>query len=56
MWVSRVWGEILFNVFIYFLLALGLCCFAQAFSSCREQDSSLVASHLGPSLVVEHGL
>ena len=49
------------NVFIYlFLVALGLCCHARAFSSCGERGLLFVAVR-GPlivvaSLVGEHGL
>ena len=47
--------------FMYLLLAaLGLCCCAQAFSSCGERELLFVAVHglltMVASLVVEHGL
>ena len=51
-----------FNLFIYylFLVALGLCCCAQAFSSCSESGLLFVAVRgllvAVASLVVEHGL
>ena len=50
-----------FIYFIYlFLAALGLCCYAQAFSSCGEQGLLFVAVHrlliVVASLVVEHRL
>ena len=45
---------------IYVLAALGLCCCARAFSSCREQGLLFVAVRglliAVASLVVEHGL
>ena len=46
---------------MYLLLAaLGLCCCAQAFSSCGERELLFVAVHglltMVASLVVEHGL
>ena len=46
--------------FFFFLAALGLCCCAQAFPSCREQGLLFVAVY-GPlitvaSLVAEHRL
>ena len=49
------------NLFIYlFMAALGLCCCAQAFSSCGEQGLLFVVMHrlliAVASLVVEHGL
>ena len=51
----------LINVFIYlFLAALDLCCFAQAFSSCREQGLLFVAVRglliAVAYFVAEHGL
>ena len=50
-----------FIYFIYlFLAVLGLCCYAQAFSSCGEQGLLFVAVHglliVVASLVVEHRL
>ena len=52
-----------FNLFIFiylFLAALGLCCCAQAFSSCGERGLLFVVVRgllIGvASLVVEHGL
>ena len=49
------------NLFIYlFLAAWGLCCCAQAFSSCSEQGLLFVAVHglliAVTSLVAEHRL
>ena len=51
----------LINLFIYlFLAALGLCCCAQAFSSCGEQGLLFIAVRglliAVASLVAEHGL
>ena len=34
-----------FNLFFYFLAVLGLCCYAQAFSSCSEQGLLFVTMH-----------
>ena len=50
-----------FYKFIYlFLAALGLRCYARAFSSCSEQGLLFIAVHglliVVASLVVEHGL
>ena len=52
---------VFFNLFIYlFLAVLGLCCCAQAFSSCGEQGLLFVAVHgfliAVASLVSEYGL
>ena len=49
------------NLFIYlFLAALGLCCCAQAFSSCGEQGLLFIVVRrlltVVASLVAEHGL
>ena len=48
------------NLFILFLAVLGLCCCAQAFSSCSEWGLLFVAVHrlliVVASLVAEHGL
>ena len=48
------------KLFVYFLAALGLCCCAQAFSSCGERELLFVAVCrllvAVASLVVEHGL
>ena len=42
---------------LFTLAVLAICCFAQAFSSCREQGTALhcnvPASHVVPSLVAE---
>ena len=47
-------------IYLLFLAALGLCCCAQAFSSCGEQGLLFVAMRGLPiavaSLVAEHGL
>ena len=41
-----------FKKFIYFLVALGLCCCVQTFSNCSEQGLLIV----GASLLAEHWL
>ena len=51
----------LINLFVYlFLAALGLCCYARAFSSCGERGLLFVAVRglliVVASLVAEHGL
>ena len=51
----------LINLFVYlFLAALGLCCYAWAFSSCGERGLLFVAVRglliVVASLVAEHGL
>ena len=50
----------IFILFIYFLAALGLCCYARAFSSCGERGLLFAAVHglliAVASLVAEHGL
>ena len=50
----------LFNLFILFLAALGLCCCARTFSSCGEQGLLFVVVHglliVVVSFVAEHGL
>ena len=50
----------IFNLFYLFLAALGLRCWARAFSSCGEQGLLLVTVHrlltVVASLVAEHGL
>ena len=52
--------DCLFFLIYLFLAALGLCCWAQAFSSCRERGLLFIAVHrlliVVVSLVVEHGL
>ena len=50
----------LINLFIFGGAALGLCCYAWAFSSCGEQELLFVAVRVllivVASLVAEHGL
>ena len=50
----------LINLFVYFLVELGLCCCTRAFSSCGEQGLLFVVVHglltAVASLVAEHGL
>ena len=49
-----------FNLFIYFLAALGFCCCSRAFFSCVERGLLFVAVRgllmAVASLVAEHGL
>ena len=46
-------------IFFFFLAALGLCCYAQAFSSCSKQGLLFISVHglliEVASLVAEHG-
>ena len=49
----------IFKFLIYFLVALGLCCYAQAFSGCWERGLFVAVHGLliaVASLVAEHGL
>ena len=52
--------EVNFLFTYLFLAVLGLCCWAQAFSSCSEQrvfsGCDAQASHGSASFVAEHGL
>ena len=47
-------------IYFLFLAALGLCCYAQAFSGCGEQGYTLIAVHLLLTvvafLIAKHGL
>ena len=62
--IRKVAGQLSFiwvmKTFFFFLAALGLCCCAQAFSSCGEQGVFFVAVHrlliVVASFVAEHGL
>ena len=48
------------KIYLFILAALGVCCCARAFSSCRERGLLFVALHglliAVASLVAEHGL